>query len=75
MEEAIKHLFRAFYCKGKSWPGAVPEDFYLSFTGSTGGANNNHEIDNFKVCAIKSRPVGQQVHHFEFDYSNSAVDL
>ncbi|MGI2853231.1 DUF6701 domain-containing protein [Shewanella algae] len=49
----------------------VPEDFYLSFTGSTGDAYNNHEIDNFKVCALESKPVGEQVHHFEFDYSAS----
>lgn len=66
-------LVSAFDARAKAGQGAVPEDFYLSFTGSTGGANNNHEIDNFKVCAIKSRPVGQQVHHFEFDYSNSPL--
>lgn len=51
----------------------VPEKFYLSITGSTGGSNNNHEMDNFKVCALKSEPVGAQVHHFEFDYSSSPL--
>ncbi|MEL4385853.1 DUF6701 domain-containing protein [Shewanella xiamenensis] len=66
-------LVSAFDARAKAGQGTVPEDFYLSFTGSTGGANNNHEIDNFKVCAIKSRPVGQQVHHFEFDYSSSPL--
>ncbi|MDI5849396.1 DUF6701 domain-containing protein [Shewanella xiamenensis] len=66
-------LVPAFNARAISNQGAVPEDFYLSFTGSTGGANNNHEIDNFKVCALKSRPVGQQVHHFEFDYSSSPL--
>ncbi|MGL4938981.1 DUF6701 domain-containing protein, partial [Shewanella sp.] len=66
-------LVPAFNARAISNQGAVPEDFYLSLTGSTGGANNNHEIDNFKVCALKSRPVGQQVHHFEFDYSSSPL--
>ncbi|MFV7666097.1 DUF6701 domain-containing protein [Shewanella algae] len=51
--------------------GSVPTDFYLSLTGSTGGSNNNHEIDNFQVCALDSKAVGEQVHHFEFDYSSA----
>ncbi len=51
----------------------VPEKFYLSITGSTGGSNNNHEMDNFKVCALKSEPIGAQVHHFEFDYTSSPL--
>ena len=66
-------LVPAFNARAISGQGAVPKDFYLSFTGSTGGANNNHEIDNFKVCALQSRPIGQQVHHFEFDYSASPL--
>ncbi|WP_095497903.1 DUF6701 domain-containing protein [Paraferrimonas haliotis] len=53
--------------------GDIPEKFYLSLTGSTGGAFNNHEIDNFKVCSIKSEPVGQLIDHFEFDYSQSPL--
>lgn len=59
----------------RSFPGqsTVPADFYLSLTGSTGGSNNNHEIDNFEVCALDSRPVGPLVHHFEFDYSDSPL--
>jgi MSHA biogenesis protein MshQ len=51
----------------------VPEKLYVSITGSTGGSNNNHEMDNFKVCALKSEPVGAQVHHFEFDYTSSPL--
>ncbi|HFG1876086.1 TPA: DUF6701 domain-containing protein [Vibrio cholerae] len=44
--------------------GAIPEEFFLSLAGSTGASVNNHEIDNFRVCALKSRPVGAQVNHF-----------
>ncbi|MDT3295291.1 MSHA biogenesis protein MshQ [Shewanella sp. SP2S2-6] len=66
-------LVPRFNARAISGQDSVPADFYLSFTGSTGGANNNHEIDNFKVCAIKSKPIGLQVHHFEFDYSSSPL--
>ncbi|WP_217555417.1 DUF6701 domain-containing protein [Vibrio metschnikovii] len=42
----------------------TPEDLFLSITASTGGSVNHHEIDNFRVCALNSRPVGQQIDHF-----------
>ncbi|EKO3687956.1 MSHA biogenesis protein MshQ [Vibrio metschnikovii] len=44
----------------------TPEDLFLSITASTGGSVNHHEIDNFRVCALKSREVGEQVDHFRF---------
>ena len=53
--------------------GAVPDNFYLSLTGSTGGSYNNHELDDFKVCALKSSPVGTQIDHFEFDVSGNPL--
>lgn len=46
--------------------GATPVDFLLSLAGSTGASVNNHEIENFKVCALKSRPVGKLIDHFRF---------
>ncbi|MGI2170295.1 DUF6701 domain-containing protein [Shewanella sp. MF05960] len=66
-------LIEPFDALSFSGQAPVPEDFYLSITGSTGGSNNNHEMDNFKVCALKSREVGQQIHHFEFDYTSSPL--
>lgn len=42
----------------------VPDELLLSITGSTGGSTNYHEIDNFEVCALDSRPVGEQINHF-----------
>ena len=47
----------------------IPENFIMSLTGSTGQLYNTHEIDNFKVCALYSKPIGEQIDHFEFDHS------
>lgn len=55
---------------GQRWR---PRDFYVSITGSTGGEQNTHAIDNFQVCSLKSKPEGKQIHHFEFDYSGSPL--
>ncbi|QIR13375.1 DUF6701 domain-containing protein [Shewanella aestuarii] len=52
---------------------AIPKDFLLSFTGSTGGLNNNHEIDNIEICALDSTPVGVVIDHFEFDHTGSGL--
>lgn len=52
---------------------ALPSDFYLSLTGSTGGSTNIHELDDLQVCATDIKPVGQQIDHFEFVYSGTAL--
>ncbi|EPF4181655.1 DUF6701 domain-containing protein [Vibrio cholerae] len=53
--------------------GAIPEEFFLSLAGSTGASVNNHEIDNFRVCALKSRPVGAQINHFRITLPQQAL--
>ena len=47
----------------------IPENFIMSLTGSTGMLDNTHEIDNFKMCALYSKPIGEQIDHFEFTHS------
>ena len=66
-------IIPAFNALSFAGQAPVPENFFLSFTGSTGGSNNNHELDNLSICALRSFPVGQQIDHFEFDYSGQAL--
>lgn len=62
-------LVPAFNAAAQNGQAAIPSDFLLSLTGSTGGSNNNHEIDNVQICALKSNPIGAQIDHFEFDHT------
>jgi MSHA biogenesis protein MshQ len=52
---------------------ALPEDFYLSLTGSTGGSTNIHELDDLQVCATTINPIAAQVDHFDFTYTSPAL--
>ena len=56
-----------------SGQAALPSDFYLSLTGSTGGATNIHELDDLQVCATHINPVAEQIDHFDFAYANPAL--
>ncbi|WP_165791457.1 DUF6701 domain-containing protein [Aeromonas jandaei] len=52
---------------------AVPSNFLLSLTGSTGSVTNYHEIDNFQICALRSNPIGVQIDHFQLDHSGQPL--
>jgi len=66
-------LISSFNAMAYSTQAALPDDFFLSLTGSTGSATNNHDFDNIEICALKSNAVGQQIDHFEFDFSGSPL--
>lgn len=66
-------LIAPFDARSQTGQVAAPENFFLSLTGSTGGSTNIHELDNISICALRSMPVGQQIDHFEFDYSGQAL--
>ncbi|MGL6428928.1 MULTISPECIES: DUF6701 domain-containing protein [Aeromonas] len=66
-------LIDSFNAAGQSGQAAIPENLLLSLTGSTGDATNAHQIDNVRICALKSNPVGTQIDHFEFDHSGQAL--
>lgn len=68
--QTLINNFNALAATGQA---AVPTNFVLSLTGSTGGENNIHELDNLQICALKSDPVGEQIDHFEFSYSGQAL--
>jgi MSHA biogenesis protein MshQ len=51
----------------------VPENFFVSITGSTGGSNNIHELDNLSICAMRSLPVGQQIDHIELTHQATGI--
>lgn len=66
-------LVPAFDAAAEAYQASIPNDFLLSLTGSTGGSNNNHEIDNVQICALKSNPIGAQIDHFEFDHTGQGL--
>lgn len=52
---------------------ALPQNFYLSFTGSSGGSTNTHELDDVQVCASEMNPIGLQIDHYEFVHAGNAL--
>jgi len=50
----------------------VPEDWLLSFTGSTGGSTNIHELDNLQVCAARIEPY-TTIDHFRFYHDGAGL--
>ncbi len=51
---------------------AVPTNFRLSLTGSTGGSTNIHEIDNLQVCATRVNQI-IEVDHYRFFHDGQGL--
>jgi cytoskeletal protein CcmA (bactofilin family) len=51
----------------------VPENFTISFTGSTGGSTNIHEFDDIQVCAEKASFIPTAIDHYRLEFNASAL--
>ncbi|TRZ97737.1 MAG: hypothetical protein D4R84_04765, partial [Rhodocyclaceae bacterium] len=49
----------------------IPTSFNLSFTVSTGGSNNIHEIDNLSVCTVQAL-APPALHHIRIEHGGTA---
>ncbi|SDZ90032.1 MSHA biogenesis protein MshQ [Desulfuromusa kysingii] len=67
--ETIIPVYDALVQAGQA---AVPENWLISMTGSTGGSRNIHEIDNLQVCATSMLPYNS-IHHYRFYHDGSAL--
>lgn len=50
---------------------AVPANWNLSFTGSTGAATNIHEIDNLSICTVQGLAI-PTLHHIKIEHAGIA---
>lgn len=66
-------IIESFDALAEDGQAAMPDDLLLSLTGSTGGSDNIHELDNVELCALKINPVGEQVDHFEIEHSGMGL--
>jgi MSHA biogenesis protein MshQ len=58
----------SFDAKAASGQAAVPTNWSLSFTGSTGGSSNIHEIGNLQVCSISL----DRLDHIQLEYASGS---
>ena len=52
---------------------AVPANWVVSFTGSTGGSTNIHEIGDLKVCAAQPIQTFSIVDHYEISHTSPGI--
>lgn len=57
---------RSIFGSGVTLP-SIPSNFWLSFSGGTGGSTNIHEIDDLQVCASKMVASTAAIDHFRFE--------
>jgi len=50
-------IIPSFDAKAAAGQAAVPANWFLSFTGSTGAAYNIHDLDNLRVCSTQQQPL------------------
>ncbi len=66
------NLIPTFNIESSSSQATIPANLMLSFTGSTGGSSNTHEIGDLSVCATAINTTNQ-VDHFEFTHDGQGL--
>ena len=66
------NLIPTFNIESSASQAEIPTNLMLSFTGSTGGSSNTHEIGDLSVCATTINTTAQ-VDHFEFTHDGQAL--
>jgi MSHA biogenesis protein MshQ len=66
------NLIPTFNIESTAGQAAIPANLMLTFTGSTGGSINIHEIGNLSVCATTIQTTNQ-VDHFEFVHDGQGL--
>ncbi|MDO8595846.1 MAG: hypothetical protein Q7R45_04395 [Sulfuricaulis sp.] len=64
-------LVAPYDAKAQAGQATVPTGWLMSYTGSTGGCNNIHEIDSLQVCATSQTSM-TGIHHFDITVGVSA---
>jgi len=52
---------------------AVPENWVVSFTGSTGGSSNIHEMGDLKICAAQPIQTFSIVDHYDISHTSPGL--
>lgn len=65
-------LINAFNMATATGQKAIPSNFILSLTGSTGDATNTHEIDDLNVCA-KYMNAMTTINHYRFSINTTPL--
>lgn len=66
-------LIAPYDAKAMAGQAAVPANWILSYTGSTGGSNNIHEIDNLEICATSQQLISN-INHYHIAHSGTGVN-
>ncbi|WP_437880154.1 DUF6701 domain-containing protein [Pseudomonas sp. LRF_L74] len=64
-------LIAAFDVRSSSAQGALPGNFLISLTGSTGNLANIHDMDNMQVCSTSGSTSVGLIDHYEIISSSS----
>lgn len=65
-------LVAPYDAKAQAGQAAVPTSWLLSYTGSSGGSTNIHEIDSLRICATSQSSLS--TNHFAISHSGTGVN-